>query len=233
MGFGLNRLIDSGKGLLFGTGGESTNPYNAPNLDFLRQPTQNVNYDFLRDYATQAGGLAGRGKSYLDYLQPTGMRQDVQNVSLQNTLGDIERDAGQRFGTDIMEKYARGLIGGGNSSDIAANSLAQIATGAGRTASDAYTKLAQGNLDYATGAARDYNQLLSQGEGRQGDFLQAYASGLGSNVDREMQRRYALANALNTQASGSANAYRPGDYGIFGTFANSYATGLGKKLSGG
>lgn len=276
-------LLKSAKGLLFGTGGKTTNAYQAPNLDFLKESAPQVNYDFLKDYATSAPqSLTGNAKTYLDYLTPKtsneafqsyvgninapssvdAVRSEVNNQALQNTLGDINRATNQKFGSTIMEQYLRGLTGGGAASDIAGNALAQVAAEGGRTAADAYTKLALGNLDVqkqredalrqaygqqyqgalsadqqagnlAAGAAGDINQVNATAANLQGNYLQQYAQGLTTNASNELQRRTALANALNNQAASYASAEKPGTYGLLGTFANSYVEGLGKRLSGG
>lgn len=258
MGFSLKSItkpLEKVGKALFGGSTPNPNAYTAPNVDFLRESAPSVNYDFLRDYANQAPqSLTGNAKTYLDYLRPQtagdaftsyvdrinapssvdAVRGEINNQALQNTLGDIERATTQRFGSTLMEQYLRGLAGGGAASDIAGNALAQVAAEGGRAASDAYTKLALGNLDVqkaredavrqaygeryrgalstdqqmaqlAAGAAGDYNQLASQGHNMKGNLLQAYASGLGSNIDREMNRKIALANVLNGQAAQAAS----------------------------
>lgn len=282
MSFSLNRTINAGKGLLFGSGGKPTNTYAAPNIDFLREAAPSVDYSFLRNSPDLTKGFRGStyyynpandvsGQRFNTYTQaiaaPTSadqVRGELEREQLTSTLGDIEKDTQQRFGRGIYDYFNRGLFdpSSGADSSVAQLGLSNIAAEGARTAANARTTLGLADIErqaareaalreaygqrYSAGESQDaatrgyaandaarYSDLYSQGANLASNRELAYAQGLSSNIDREMQRKIALANALNGQASASANATQPGNYGLFGTFANSYASGLGKKLSGG
>lgn len=265
---------------LFGSGGTPTNSYTSPNLDFLKQGAPQVNYDFLKNYGQSVqGGLTGNAKSYLDYMQPKTagdafsqyadkinapssvdqVRSDVNNQALQNTLGNIQRDTNQKFGSSLMDSYSKGLYGDGANSDIAANAAAQIGAEGARTASNAYTTLAGQNLDLekqreqaantaygqqyqgalasdqqqgtlAAGAAGQANDLATTGAQLQGNALQNYASGLQNNASLTMEQRKQLSDALLTNAQGQSGGYHAGTTGLLGSTLNAFANGAGNAM---
>ncbi len=214
-------------------GGGSSSTYNAPNLDFLKAPAPSVSYDFLRSAAGDASGLAGRGRTYQNYLQPTAntatgtfqsyinsinapssvdaVRSEVNSGALNNTLSDIERDTRQRFGSSIMDSYMKGLVGGGSNSDIAGNALAQVASGGGRAASDAYTKMYLADLD----------RLGAREEAARGAYGQRYLASESGDLAREQT----AANLAQGAAQGYNQLLQTGA-GLQGDLLSRYAAGL-------
>lgn len=222
-------LLKKVKSTLFGTGGTPTNSYTAPNLDFLKQPAPQADYNFLKDYAGSVqGGLTGNAKSYLDYLQPS-----MNNPALTATLDEIARTNNQNLGNSVMDSYAKGLVGDGANSDIAANALAQTNAGGQRAVAAAYGDAYNKNADLAAGAASGYNDLAKTGASLQGSALQDYASGIANNANLTMEQRKQLSDALLQNASGQSAGYHEGTTGVVGGFLNSFAGSLGKKLGGG
>lgn len=194
---------------LFGGGSKST--YTPPNIDFLRKPSERVNYDFLRN------PVQGADKNFQAYADVIGapssvdqVREGMNQEQLDSMVGDIFRDTRGKFGKDLMASFGRGLFdpSGGASSDIAANNSAQIAASGARTAADARLKYGLADLERQAakeealrGAYGDRYKLETQ-TGNQRDL--AYAGGLESNVNREEERQRLLAQLLSGQASSAA-----------------------------
>ncbi len=220
----MSSLLSKVGATLFGTAGQPTNSYSSPNLDFLKQGAPQVNYDFLNNYAKSVqGGLTGGAKSYLDYLQPS-----MNNPALTANLADIARTNNQNLGNSVMDSYAKGLVGDGANSDIAANALAQTNAGGDRAVAAAYGDAYNKNADLAAGAASGYNQLAGQGASLEGSALQNYASGLGDNANLTMEQRKQLSDALLANAQGQSGGYHAGTTGLVGSGLTAFAGGLGQ-----
>lgn len=274
------------KRLLLGSNGKSSNPYDAPNMDFLRSESPTVDYSALKSSPDLMRGF----RTYKDYYNPSAgvadsrfnqyataigapsstdqVRGELQRDQLTQRLGDIERDTRGRFGQGIYDYFGRGLFDptSGGDSTVARTGLAQLAAEGGRTAAGAQTQLGLADIErqaareaamrqaygqrYTAGESQDaatrsaemsmagqeasrYGDLYSKNADLENQRMQAYLQGTAGNIDREMQRRYNLANIMNGQAATSASNYRPGDYGLLGKFGESFASSLGSKLGGG
>lgn len=214
---------------LFG-GQQST--YTPPDLSFLRQPAPVVNYDFLR----QASNGALSPDDYASLQKTIGaptavdaVQDQVNNQSLQDTLGNINRDTQQKFGSSIMDSYLKGLVGGGSSSDIAGNALGQIAAEGGRTASNAYTTLAGQNVARLQAKDAAVNNAYTADRSAGYNLLNSYAGGLNNNANLTQGREVALANALAGVASAQAQNTQ-NNPGILRTMLTAGASGFGQGL---
>lgn len=270
------------KGLLTGSMGKSSNPYAAPDVDFLRSESPTVDYSVLKNSPDLTQGF----RTYKDYYNPSQgvadsrwneystaigaptsvdqVRGELQRDQLTQQLNDIERDTQGRFGQGIYDYFGRGLFDptSGGDSTVARTGLATLAAEGARTAAGARTQLGMADIErqaareaamqqaygqrYAAGEQQDaaarsmagtdaarYSDLYTKNADLENQRTQAYLQGTASNIDREMQRRYNLANIMSGQAATSASNYRPGDYGLLGKFGESFAGSLGSKLGGG
>ena len=237
-------LLKSASNLLFGSNPSGKNPYQQPNLDFLKQPAATTDYSFLTnpDYS-KTPGLNTATSAYDTYIKdlqaPSStdqVRQDVNNQTLQNTLADITRTTRGNLGTDLMSSFSKGLYDpqSGADSDIARIGQAQVAAEGGRTAANAYTTLAGQNLDLEkqreTALATALGSQASSAASKDQVDAQLYAQGLSNNTDAENKRRIALANALTGVASASADsANKSATPGLLQTALGNVASAAGSK----
>jgi hypothetical protein len=249
---GLNEIgrNPSAKNFLLGTGKE-TNPYNAPNIDFLRDPTTPVDYSGLKNPVSSDFGAPAKSyfNSYIGAINAPSsvdaVRSGMNTEQMNNLISGVQRDTKQKFGSELSDYFGRGLIepGVGASSDIASNGLAQTAAEGARTAAD--VRLQYGLSDLERQAQREaearnaygmqYQYAIgadTQARGLTNQDLLAYYTGMGSNAEAENQRRIQLAQILSGQASSAASNSRPPSYGLLGKFGDAFAENLGKRAAG-
>lgn len=260
---------------LFG-GKKDYNPYQAPNIDFLREAAPSVNYDFLRkptnltkkyqDFTNTAPKVGEqRFQDFIGSINAPSsvdaVRGELNNERLNSTVDSIYRDTRDKFGKDLMSSFGRGIFdpSTGADSDIARNSVAQIAASGARTVADARTTMGLGEIErlaereaagrdaygarYEAGVGEDSqaNDLWAGLIGKEGDIDlnrdTAYAQGITGNADREAARRKALADALLGIAGDSASAAKrdvwKGSLALGGDeFAKGFGGAFGKGLGG-
>lgn len=270
MGFGLGRTLKKAggfaSGLLFGSGGKPTNPYVAPNVDFLRDPAPKGDYQFLTKgfrgqdsfYQPPTERSGGAFQSYIGAINAPSSVDQVRsgmNTEQMNLLLDqIGRDTTQKYGSELSKRFGMGdfAAGIGPTSDIAGNSLAQVAAEGARTAAGARLNYGLADLERlgareadargaygqqyeaAVGADTQMRELSARAaagdQAAYNQLLTLRAQGVQTDADREAARRAELARVLTNQAGGSASAYRQGDYGLIGDFGKSFANKGGETL---
>jgi hypothetical protein len=222
---------------LFG-GSKSYNTYQAPDIDFLREAAPSVNYDFLRAPRTESQNRFDQWIGNINAPSSVdAVRDELSNERLNSTVDSIYRDTRDKFGKDLMASFGRGIFdpSTGADSDIARNSMAQIAASGARTAADARTTMGLGEIERLAGREKDARDAYGSFYGTESaaDLSRegAYASGLAGNADREADRRKALANALLGIASGqSSGAQRTEDPGLLRMFSNEFVKSGGQTL---
>lgn len=132
---------------LFGSNPSGKNPYQAPNLDFLKNPTSNPGWNTA-------------APAYQDYLNQVSKPSAVDA----STLSDIERTTRTNLGTNLINSFSRGLYDpqSGADSDITRIGLAQTAAAGGQQYADAATALAQQrNQNLVNALSSGYQGALS------------------------------------------------------------------------
>lgn len=216
--------------------GGSSNSYNAPNIDFLREAAPSVNYDFLRAPRT---GSQNRFDQWIGNINAPSsvdaVRGELNNERLNSTVDGIYRDTRDKFGKDLMASFGKGIFdpSTGADSDIARNSMAQIAASGARTAADARTTMGLGEIERLAGREKSANDAFGAFYGTESDAdlsrEGSYAAGLTGNADREAARRKALADALLGIASGES-AGKSSDPGMLRMFGNEFVKSGGQTL---
>lgn len=205
MGFSLSRTLKAGeklgKGMLFGRSGPD-NPYSA--VDFASLFAQDL------EKPGSAYDYGGAYKNLLSMINAPSsveaVKQDVEGEQMQNLLGDVGIQTKNAYGTTMSDMADRGLVGAGQSSDIAANALGQVNAMGARTASGIHG-------DYALARLQ---RLFGKEQAAQ-SAQQNYASLLASMAEnartRNLNRMLGL-TGQQTQAYGQAanlaNSFTPG-----------------------
>ncbi len=145
----------------------------------------------------------------------SGMNDQAQNMM----IDQIGRDTRGGMASTVMDNYMRGMAGGGASSDIAANALAQRAAEGDRS-------IAGTRLQYGL---QDLNRLGAREDAARQAYGQRY--GIAENADQSAMDRYMQGLGMNADIAAKNAANRKP--GLFSTFANSYAGSLGQTLGGG
>lgn len=163
MGFFKGLSLNNIGGTLFGKPGPS-NPYSA------------VDFDALMKQDLEAPGNAydygGAYKNLLSMINAPSsveaVQQDVEGEQMQNLLADVGIQTKNAYGSTMSDMADRGLIGEGQSSDIAANALGQVNAMGARTSSGVHSDYALARLQRlfgkeqaAQGAQQNYANLLA------------------------------------------------------------------------
>jgi hypothetical protein len=186
------------KGLIGGSKGPS-NPFSAPDLRYLLNPTA---FSYLKD---QSVDPTGGFKNYYDFYRPPvdkeeayfgdalgaynapssvdAVRSEVNNARTQGLIDQINRDTNQGVAQAARGYYDRGLIqpGAGVSSDIAAIGLQNAANEGARRAADVRS----------TANLADVERLAQ----RESDLRNLYSSRYGAGVNADTQGRALAAQA--------------------------------------
>lgn len=221
MGFNLGKTF---KNLVFGREGPK-NPYSP--VDFASLFAQDLE---------KPGAAYDYGGAYKDLLSminaPSSVeavQQDVEGQQMQDLLGDVDLETKGAYGSTMADMADRGLVGEGQSSDIAMNALAQIQGMGARTKSGIHSQYALGRLG-----------RLSDKERRAETAQSGYAGILASMAESARQRNLQRMLGLTDQQVGAygrgaqlQNQYTPGMLENFGqNFASSFGQQVGKNAAG-
>lgn len=219
MGFFKGLSLNNIGGTLFGKPGPS-NPYSA------------VDFESLMKQDLEAPGNAydygGAYKNLLSMINAPSsveaVQQDVEGQQMQNLLADVGIQTKNAYGSTMSDMADRGLVGAGQSSDIAANALGQVNAMGARTSSGIYG-------DYALARLQ---RLFGKEQAAQG-AQENYANLLGSMAEdartRNLNRMLGL-SGQQTQAYGQAvgQQYQFPQPGIIESMSRKGADEFGKSF---
>ncbi len=151
------------------------------------------------------------------------VQQDVEGEQMQNLLRDVGVQTKNAYGSTMSDMADRGLVGAGQSSDIAANALGQVNAMGARTASGI-----QG--DYALARLQ---RLFGKEQAAQG-AQQNYASLLGTMAEsarkRSLDRSLGLIGGMTTSSNAPSNGLLDSMMSGFGSsFGQTAGEGYAKK----
>lgn len=221
MGFSLKKTLNAGekigKNLIFGRDGPE-NPYSS--VDFASLFAQDLEkpgaaYDYGGAYKNLMSMI--NAPSSVESVQ-----QDVEGEQMQNLLRDIGIETKNSYGSTLSDMADRGLVGAGQSSDIAANALGQVNAMGARTASGVHSNYALARLQRLLGKEQ-------AAQGAQANYASLLANMAENARTRNLNRMLGL-TGQQTQAYGQAanlaNQHTPG---MLENFGNSFATSFGSK----
>lgn len=154
---------------------------------------------------------------------------DVEGSDMASLLKDIDTETRNSYGSAISDMADRGLIGEGQSSDIAANALAQVQGMGARTKSGVRS-------DYAKQRLARLTQKEQAAQNAQSNWVNLLA-GMSENARTRNLNRILGLSGQQTQAYGQsanlANTRTPGILqDMLAQFSGSYASGAGSKGEG-
>lgn len=225
MGFSLKRTLKAGesfgKNLLLGRDGPD-NPYSS--VDFASLFAQDLEkpgsaYDYGGAYKNLMSMI--NAPSSVEAVQ-----QDVEGEQMQNLLRDIGIETKNAYGSTMSDMADRGLVGAGQSSDIAANALGQVNAMGARTSSGVHS-------DYALARLQRLFGKEQAAQGAQQNYASLLANMAENARTRNLNRMLGL-SGQQTQAYGQAanlaNQHTPG---MIENFGNSFAESYGKNAGSG
>ncbi len=193
------------KSMLFGSKGPS-NPYRP--VDFKKL------YGMDLEAPGAAYDYEGAQKTLMEMISdPNGAGESV----LQGLLGDIDADTRSAYGSTMMDMAERGLVGEGQSSDIASNALATVNAIGAKTKSGIRSQFAMDRLNKAIGAQSSWKDLLAG--------MSESARGRG------LQRLLGLAGAQSGAYSNAAGLSATSSGGLFQDLIKGFAGKTGGNLS--
>ncbi len=228
MGFSLNKTLKAtekfGKNLLLGRDGPD-NPYSS--VDFASLFAQDL------EKPGAAYDYGGAYKNLLSMINAPSsveaVQQDVEGEQMQNLLADVGIQTKNAYGATMSDMADRGLVGAGQSSDIAANALGQVNAMGARTASGVHS-------DYALARLQRLFGKEQAAQTAQTGWVNMLAGMSESAKTRNLQRMLGLTGTqagAYSNAATLANTHTPGMIESFGqNFSSSYGKGLGDKSSG-